>query len=210
LRRFRREPFLFAKTNQWQISGTVGIPSMAGKPIQQPDERAKPPSGNFWLGASLGSSLRKSVGKSNPANVVKYLASYLTGGPISDRRIIKADDDEVWFWARPKKDSSDSQQRRSLNTPQPYRLSGLQFVRRWTLHILPKEFTRSRCFALPNPGKVIFENPDRISVADTKSLQAFQKPVKLTVCWPPNRVQSATATTGQFIAKSIQRHSVTG
>jgi len=86
-------------------------------------------------------------GKSDPANVVKYLASYLTGGPISDRRIIRADEDEVWFWARPKKKrSSSSNRRRGMNKPEPYRLRGLQFMQRWTLHILPKGFTRSRCY----------------------------------------------------------------
>jgi len=85
-------------------------------------------------------------GKSNPANVVKYLAGYLTGGPISDRRIIKADEDEVWFWARPKKTTPLSQRRRGMNKAQPYRLSGLQFMQRWALHILPKGFTRSRSY----------------------------------------------------------------
>ncbi len=39
-------------------------------------------------------------------------------------------------------------------------------------------------------SEVIFENPDRISIADKKSLQEFQQPDKLTGCWPPNRVQS--------------------
>jgi putative transposase len=69
-------------------------------------------------------------GKSDPANVVKYLAGYLTGGPISDQRIIRADDDEVRFWARPKKSMSSSGRRRGMNKSEPYRLSGLQFMRR--------------------------------------------------------------------------------
>ena len=33
-------------------------------------------------------------------HVLKYLARYLTGGPISDARIIAADEREVTFWAR--------------------------------------------------------------------------------------------------------------
>jgi len=85
-------------------------------------------------------------GKSDPANVVKYLASYLTGGPISDRRIIRADEDEVWFRARPKKKRSSDSGRRGMNRAQPYRLSGLQFMLAWTMHILPKGFTRSRSY----------------------------------------------------------------
>ena len=85
-------------------------------------------------------------GKSDPANVVKYLAGYLTGGPIADGRIIKADDDEVTFWARPKKSTSQSKGRRNMNEPRPYRLTGRQFMQRWSLHLLPKGFTRSRCY----------------------------------------------------------------
>lgn len=82
-------------------------------------------------------------GKSNPANVIKYLARYLTGGPIADSRIIEADDDEVHFWARPKKSI---RKQRGMNQPEPFRLNGRQFMQRWSLHILPKGFTRSRCY----------------------------------------------------------------
>ena len=83
-------------------------------------------------------------GKSNPKNVVKYLAGYLTGGPIADGRIIEADEEEVWFWARPKKQSGPK--RRGMNATRLYRLNSRQFMQRWTLHILPKGFTRSRCY----------------------------------------------------------------
>ncbi len=46
-------------------------------------------------------------GTSQPAQVIKYLASYLTGGPISDLRVIFASDQEVWIRARP--EQSDQQ-----------------------------------------------------------------------------------------------------
>ena len=86
-------------------------------------------------------------GKSDPLDVVKYLASYLTGGPIANRRIIKADEEEVWFWARPKKSLNRKRsKRRGMNASRPYRLSARQFMQRWTLHILPKGFIRSRCY----------------------------------------------------------------
>jgi hypothetical protein len=81
-------------------------------------------------------------GKSDPANVVKYLARYLTGGPIADRRLIRFCEKEVWFWARPKR--STKRLKKGMNPPEPFRLSGSQFMQRWTLHILPKGFTRSR------------------------------------------------------------------
>ena len=76
-------------------------------------------------------------------NVVKYLASYLTGGSISDRRLISADENEVVFWARPKRSK---QRPNGMNRQVPYWLSRHQFMQRWTMHILPKGFTRSRCY----------------------------------------------------------------
>jgi len=33
-----------------------------------------------------------------------------------------------------------------MNKAQPYRLSSRQFMQRWTMHILPKGFTRSRSY----------------------------------------------------------------
>jgi len=75
----------------------------------------------------------------NPEHVLKYLARYLTGGPISDRRLIAHQDGEVTFWAR-------GQDKQSGNQRQPYTLTGAEFTRRWTLHILPKGFVKSRCF----------------------------------------------------------------
>ena len=67
--------------------------------------------------------------------------SYMTGGPLSDRRLIGSDEKEVWFWARPKRSTKP---RQGMNSPEPFRLSGSQLMQRWTLHILPKGFTRSR------------------------------------------------------------------
>lgn len=83
------------------------------------------------------------AGKSDPAQVVKYLAGYLTGGPIAERRLIRADDNEVHFWARPKRSDD---KHKGMNRAQPYRLSGHEFIRRWTMHILPKGFIRSRSY----------------------------------------------------------------
>jgi len=82
-------------------------------------------------------------GRSDPANVVKYLAGYMTGGPIADSRVISADNDEVWIKARPKQSSK---KKRGMNAPRPYRLSARQFMQRWAMHVLPKGFTRSRAY----------------------------------------------------------------
>lgn len=72
-----------------------------------------------------------------PTQVAKYLARYMTGGPISDSRLISYDGEEVWFRAR---------SRDKRNESRPFRLGGRQFVLRWSQHILPKGFTKSRTY----------------------------------------------------------------
>jgi hypothetical protein len=75
--------------------------------------------------------------KSSPEQILKYLARYMTGGPLSDARLISHVDDEVLFWAR---------SRDKRNRSRPFRLSGVRFTYRWSQHILPKGFTKSRCY----------------------------------------------------------------
>lgn len=75
-----------------------------------------------------------------PEQVLKYLARYLTGGPISDRRIIAADETEVTFWAREGK-TTGGDDRRTVVT-----LAIEEFTRRWALHILPSGYTKTRRF----------------------------------------------------------------
>ncbi|TWU32059.1 putative transposase [Novipirellula aureliae] len=74
-----------------------------------------------------------------PEHVAKYLARYMTGGPISDRRLISHQDGKVQFWARVGNQTGGGDGRAA-----PYTLSGMEFVRRWSMHILPKGFTKSR------------------------------------------------------------------
>ena len=70
---------------------------------------------------------------STPEHALKYLARYLNGGPISDGRLISHEDRDVTFWARNRRGKS-----------RPFKLSGTEFVRRWSLHISPPGLTRSR------------------------------------------------------------------
>ena len=77
---------------------------------------------------------------STPEHVVKYLARYLTGGPISDRRLLSHENGEVTFFARVgRKTGGDDE-------TEPIALAGVEFVRRWSLHILPKGYTKTRRF----------------------------------------------------------------
>ena len=75
---------------------------------------------------------------SSPTHVLKYLARYLTGGPISDRRLLAHDNGKVTFLARTGKATGGSREQH------PVTLSGIEFVRRWSQHILPKGCVKSR------------------------------------------------------------------
>jgi hypothetical protein len=76
-------------------------------------------------------------GRSDPEQVLKYVTRYLTGGPISDRRIVGQSQDQVTFLAR-SKDKSQG------HPPIEHTIPGVEFLRRWSLHILPKGLTRCR------------------------------------------------------------------
>lgn len=78
-------------------------------------------------------------GKSDPQQVLKYLTRYMTGGPISNQRIAADEQGMVTFLARSKSKGKRKQPRR-------IKVAGAEFVRRWSLHVLPKGFTRSRCY----------------------------------------------------------------
>ncbi len=73
-------------------------------------------------------------------HVLKYLARYLTGGPISDGRIVTADANQVTFWAREGKTTGGDR------TCVPVTIPMDEFTRRWSLHILPKGYTKTRRF----------------------------------------------------------------
>ena len=72
-----------------------------------------------------------------PEQVLKYLARYMTGGPIGDRRLLARDERTITFSARAS-DKSGGQV--------PVQLPVHEFMRRWCLHILPKGFAKVRWF----------------------------------------------------------------
>ena len=86
-------------------------------------------------------------GESRPKHVLKYLARYMSGGPIANSRLISDEDGTITFWAR-SKDKSHG------NPREPFYLSGPQFARRWSMHILPKGYTRARSYGGFSVGSV--------------------------------------------------------
>lgn len=77
---------------------------------------------------------------SEPTDIVKYLARYLTGGPISDARLVSVERGEVTFTARTGTTHGGSDEIEEVSLPI------VEFVRRWCLHILPHGFTKTRCY----------------------------------------------------------------
>ena len=72
--------------------------------------------------------------------MLKYLARYMTGGPISDRRLVRHEHGHVTFRARKGTKTGGSEETADV------RLPGSEFVRRWAMHILPKGYTKTRRF----------------------------------------------------------------
>jgi len=71
-------------------------------------------------------------------HVVRYLSRYLTGGPISDARIVSANEREVTFMAREGTKSGGESKQIPITMPID------KFVSLWSLHVLPKGYTKTR------------------------------------------------------------------
>jgi hypothetical protein len=148
--RRRRKPFLIANLELGRLFRNNFIAGLR-RLVKQRKLRLEgewsrllnPASLETWL-AQLGSSDWNVFiegppnGNSDPKDVFKYLARYLTGGPISERRIVSDVDGQVTFLAR-------SQDKQAGTPPIEIELPGAEFLRRWSMHILPKGFTKSRC-----------------------------------------------------------------
>lgn len=74
-----------------------------------------------------------------PERVLKYLARYTHRVALSNRRLLRLEDDHVVFTA---KDYAVGGQRRVV------RLSAVEFLRRWVQHVLPGGFVKIRHYGL--------------------------------------------------------------
>jgi hypothetical protein len=75
----------------------------------------------------------------SPAQIVKYLGQYTHRVAISNDRILEIDDNDVRFLF---KDYSDN------SRIKPAKLSGVEFLRRFCLHILPYRFVKIRYYGI--------------------------------------------------------------
>ena len=85
---------------------------------------------------------------SKAEHVVNYLTRYLTGGPISDHRIVSANRCNVTFMAREGKRVGGEREQ------VPITLSTQEFTERWSQHIQPDQLTKVRYFGGWSNSKV--------------------------------------------------------
>jgi len=84
-----------------------------------------------------------SSGREDPEAVLKYLARYVAGTANSDQGLISHDGQQVTFWVK------DRKRKRRF----PVKLPGLEFTRRFMMHVLPKGFERVRYRGLFHDSK---------------------------------------------------------
>jgi len=125
--------------------------------------------------------------------VLKYLTRYMTGGPISNKRIIEEKDGRISYRVR-KKDKSGGRERFSL--------PGATFLQQWCLHILPKEFTRSRATKVARI--VLWLSPSLVVRVD----ESGETPSKLTESKQQESIRnSITCPNGKLGLSRVNRTS---
>jgi hypothetical protein len=124
-----------------------------------------------------------------PEAVLKYLARYVSGAAISDARLLAHEDGRVTFRA---KNYRQGRQRETLT------LSGLEFTRRFLLHVLPRGLPRVRyCGLLANTqrGRMLplcrQLLPHTPHAATSESLPPGDDPALLERCAPDPRADEA-------------------
>lgn len=74
-------------------------------------------------------------------HVIKYLGQYTHRVAITNQRILAIDDQKVTFLAKDYRDNA---------VQKPVTLDGVEFLRRFAMHILPKQFVRIRRYGIYN------------------------------------------------------------
>jgi len=109
---------------------------------------------------------------SDPENIFDYLGRYVQRVAISNNRIIKIEDDRVYFSY---KDYADNGKTKIMA------LDALEFIRRFLLHVLPKKFVKIRYY-----GLLGFKNR-KVKIALCRKLLGVKaddfKEEKIPECW---------------------------
>lgn len=121
-------------------------------------------------------------------HVVKYLGQYTHRVAITNQRILNIADNKVTFRAKDYRDRAISK---------PVTLDGVEFLRRFTLHILPKRFVKIRYYGIYNHTlkrnlALAFTQPDKTIETTIKkqqptetNLQRFERLTGINPCVCP-------------------------
>lgn len=121
-------------------------------------------------------------------HVVKYLGQYTHRVAITNQRILNIDLGKVTFIAKDYRDRA---------VKKPVTLDGVEFLRRFTLHILPKRFVKIRRYGIYNqtvkrnmvlrftPEKKISNKPKEKSQSTETKQQRFERLTGVNLCLCP-------------------------
>jgi len=136
--------------------------------------------------------------------VLKYLARYLGGGPIADSRILSTDSTNVTFLAR------DGMTTGGDRKQKPLTLTQLEFTRRWSLHILPSGFIRTRRYGYWS-NRHCQQSIERIAIClEDSELPLYEdalqfEPSCYQPCSPETIDQTAAEAEGQLKSPECHR-----
>ena len=105
-----------------------------------------------------------------PAQVIKYLGQYTHRIAISNYRLVKVEDQKVFFKVRDKKSPEKSK---------VISLDVREFMRRFLLHVLPKAYVRIRHYGL------LGTRLKKVKIALIRKLQQLKEslPEAVEICW---------------------------
>ena len=121
-------------------------------------------------------------------HVIKYLGQYTHRVAITNQRILNIDQGKVTFIAKDYRDRT---------VKKPVTLDGVEFLRRFTLHILPKRFVKIRRYGIYNqtvkrnmvlrftPEKKISNKPKEKSQSTETKQQRFERLTGVNLCLCP-------------------------
>jgi hypothetical protein len=102
----------------------------------------------------------------NAQQIVKYLGQYTHRIAISNQRIQNIDDSGITFWYKDYKDNS----KKKLT-----KLSGVEFLRRFCLHILPYRFVKIRYYGILSSKQKDQLRPLQAKKPETKVKETLQE-----------------------------------
>lgn len=88
-----------------------------------------------------------------PAEVLSYLSRYTHRTAISNDRLVRVDAQNVWIKVRDRTPPGQKAQARQHSGKRVIKIEGVEFIRRFLLHVLPKGIKRVRHYGVLSPAR---------------------------------------------------------